>query len=42
MLSVDDCQKTPPKVSKVALGLPGVHVIQGSEDTILRIYSTTK
>ena len=37
MLSVDDCQNTPPKVSNVALGLPGVHVIQGSEDTILRI-----
>ena len=29
--------KTPPKVSNVALGLPGVHVIQGSEDKILRI-----
>ena len=28
--------KTPPKVSNVALGLPGVHVIQESEDTILR------
>ena len=29
--------KTPPKVSNVAFGLPGVHVIQGSEDTIFRI-----
>ena len=31
MKSVDDCQKTPPKVSKVAFGFPGVQVIQGSE-----------
>ena len=35
MKSVDDCQKTPPKVSKFAPGLPGVHVIQLSKNKIL-------